>query len=279
MDRKSGDRLLKGVLLSGLLLALLLSAGCVRKPEDVLVRSKSKEIVASRLDEKVLMLATENYIPYSFEENGEVRGIGVELVREGLRRLGYTAELSVLPWTRALQMTQDGDVDGIFCAFYSEDRAVYLKYMEEPLAYEAQMLYALPGNPVAFDGTMASLKPYRIGILQDYYYGEAFEAAVEAGELKVERVTDIPTNIHKLLEGRIDVMVDHRYSMGYYLKRLGVTDEIAELPVPFREPAPLYLAFTKKRFIDRSLIEALDQAIRDMKKDGTYEEIVDSYLR
>lgn len=279
MDRKSGDRLLKGVLLSGLLLALLLSAGCVRKPEDVLVRSKSKEIVASRLDEKVLMLATDNYIPYSFEENEEVRGIGVELVREGLRRLGYTAELSVLPWTRALQMTQDGDVDGIFCAFYSEDRAVYLQYLKEPLAYEAQMLYALPGNNIAFDGTVASLKPYRIGILQDYYYGEAFEAAVEAGELQVERVTDIPTNIHKLQEGRIDVMVDHRYSMRYYLKRLGVTEEITELPVPFREPAPLYLAFTKKRFIDPSLIEALDQALRDMKKDGTYEEIVDAYLR
>lgn len=238
MDRKSGDRLLKGVLLSGLLLALLLSAGCVRKPEDVLVRSKSKEIVASRLDEKVLMLATDNYIPYSFEENEEVRGIGVELVREGLRRLGYTAELSVLPWTRALQMTQDGDVDGIFCAFYSEDRAVYLQYLKEPLAYEAQMLYALPGNNIAFDGTVASLKPYRIGILQDYYYGEAFEAAVEAGELQVERVTDIPTNIHKLQEGRIDVMVDHRYSMRYYLKRLGVTEEITELPVPFGSRHP-----------------------------------------
>lgn len=274
---KTNRRPLRRLFLVPLLLAALLSAGCVQKPADILIKPQSKPITGSRMDEKVIQLVTENYVPYSFEENGHIRGIAVDMVNEACSRIGYTADTQVRPWTRALQMAEDGDVDGIFCAFYSDERAVFLQYMEEPLVYESQMLYALPGHSVRFDGTMASLKDSRVGILQDYFYGEAFEDAVMEHQLTVERVTDIPTNILKLLDGRIDVMVDHRFSIRYYLKKMAVTAEVVELPVPFREPAPLYLAFVKKRFIDADLIAALNAELIKMKQDGTYDRIVSEY--
>lgn len=256
-----------------------LVSGCVRKPDDVLIKPRSKQIVESKLDEKVIILVTENYIPYGFEENGIIKGIAVDVLNEAFARQGYGIELKMFPWTRGLQMVEDGDTDGIFCAFYSEERAIYMQYLNEPIAYEAQYVYTLKDSPVNFDGTLDSLKPYRIGVIQDWFYGGDFERAVKARTLNVEKVTDLPINLQKLMDGRIDAIVNPRFSTLYYLKQMNIQDKVIEQSVPFREPSGLYLAFTKKRFVDQELIRKIDEELMQMKIDGTYQKIVDTYIR
>ncbi len=257
----------------------MLSLGCVRKPPDVLVKPQSRQLVESKLDKKIVQLVTESYIPYGYEENGAVKGVAVDVVNEAFRRIGYTVELKMLPWTRSLQMVEDGDTDGIFCAFYSDERAVFMDYLKEPLAYEAQYCYTLKDSPVAFDGTLESLKPYRIGVIQDWYYGDAFDEALKNGAFHVESVTDLSINIQKLLDGRIDVIVNPRLSTLYYLKQMKIQDRVVEQAVPFREPTALYLGFTKKRLVDPALRRDLEAELAEMKADGTYQEIVDQYIR
>lgn len=271
----------RGLGLAVLILCLVSTAavGCVKKPADVLIEAQPKQTVESKLDQKIVQLVTESYIPYAFEENRVIKGLAVDVVSEAFKRQGYTVELQMLPWTRALQMVQDGDADGIFCAFYSEERGEYLQYLDEPLAYEAQFVYTPKGSPVKFDGTIESLKPYRIGMIQDYFFGAEFENAKKSGELKVEEVTDLPTDIQKLLEGRIDAMVDHHLSTLYYLKKMGVQDKVIEQPTPLREPEGLYLCFSKKRNVDPELIRKIDEELVKMKGDGSYKEIINRYTQ
>lgn len=272
-------KIMAGLLVSLITMTLFLTAGCVKKPEDVLIKPKPKQLVESKLDQKIIQLVTENYIPYGFEENGVIKGIAVDMVTEAFKRQGYTVELQILPWTRALQMVQDGDTDGIFCAFYSEERAVYMQYLKEPISTEAQYVYTLKDSPVKFDGTLESLKTYRIGVLQDWFYGDDFNEAVKAESLNVEMVTDLPINIQKLLDGRIDVMINPHLSTLYYLKQMNAQEQVVEQPVAFREPTGLYLCFTKKRFVNQELIQKIDEEIVRMKTDGTYQTIVDQYTR
>lgn len=262
-----------------LMTVAVMSLGCVRKPPDVLVKPQSRQLVESKLDKKIIQLVTESYIPYGYEENGLVKGVAVDVVTEAFRRIGYNVELKMLPWTRALQMVEDGDTDGIFCAFYSDERAIFMDYLQEPLAYEAQYCYTLKDSSVVFDGTLDSLKPYRIGVIQDWYYGAAFDEAVKSGDFAVERVTDLSVNIQKLLDGRIDVIVNPRLSTLYYLKQMKIQDRVVEQTVPFREPTALYLGFTKKRFLDPALVRDIDTELAEMKADGTYQRIVDQYIR
>ena len=258
---------------------LLIASGCVTRPENVLIESQPKQMVESKLEQKIVQLVTESYIPYAFEENHQIKGLAVDVVTEAFRRQGYAVELKMLPWTRALQMVQDGDADGIFCAYYSEEREKYLHYLEEPLAYEAQFVYTLKNSPVEFDGTLKSLEPYRLGMLQDYYFGPEFEEARKNGLIRVEEVTDLPTNIQKLLERRIDAMVDHHLSTLYYLKNMAVQDQIIEQPTPLREPEGLYLCFSRKREIDPALMESIDQELVKMKEDGSCQAILDKYTQ
>lgn len=47
-----------------------------------------------------LQLYTEEYPPVSFSANGRAEGMASELVRELLKRLGESGEISVVPWAR-----------------------------------------------------------------------------------------------------------------------------------------------------------------------------------
>lgn len=273
-----GSRAVLGILCLSAVMVMM-ATGCVKKPDDVLIESQPKQTVESELDQKIVQLVTESYIPYAFEENRVIKGLAVDVVTEAFRRQGYTVDLQILPWTRALQMVQDGDTDGIFCAFYSEDRAVYMQYLKEPIADEAQFVYTLKDSPVKFDGTIDSLKPYRIGMVQDYFFGAEFDSVRKSGELKVEAVTDLPSDIQKLLEGRIDAMVDHHLSTLYYLKKMGVQDKVIEQATPLRKPEGLYLCFSKSRNIDQDLVRRIDEELVKMKSDGSYQKIIDHYTQ
>lgn len=274
----SGIRRVSCVLLLTIAMAVLLS-GCIKKVEDVTVNNEVEAVQPFKVGDGVVRLVTEVYVPYSFEERGQVVGVGTDVVKEVFRRLGMKTEIQVLPWTRALQMTYDGEADGIFCAFYSEDRARYLDYPHEALAYESQLVFTKEGATIAFDGTLDSLAPYTIGVMQDYFYGDEFDRRRLAGTLDVQSVTDMQTNIRKLLDGRIDVLIDHRLSNQYYLKQMGLSGGVEEQTVLFREPAGLYLAFSKKRQVDPDFINRINEEIKKMKDDGTYQEIVDRYTK
>jgi polar amino acid transport system substrate-binding protein len=268
--------------ISMILLTMIVSIflwGCVKKPSDVTIASEIDINNASKLDQKIIQLITENYIPYQFKENGITKGIAVEVVKVIFERLGYTVELTLLPWTRALQMVQDGQTDGIFSAYFSVERSAYMDYMKEPLAYDEQYVYTLADSKIVFDGSLDSLEPYRIGVLQDWFYGEDFATRVKDGSLMVETVTDLPINIQKLLDGRIDAIINPQINTSYYLKQLNLQEEIVQQPAPFRKPAGLFLAFTKSRGIDPNLRKSVDEELLKMKADGTYQEIVDRYTK
>lgn len=260
-----------------ILLAIVIS-GCIRRPADILIADEASKI--EEVDGKVVInLVTEDYPPYGFIENGELTGIAVELVKELFKRVDVPVEINLLPWTRALKMAELGEADGIFTTFFSAERAEYLQYVKEPLAFEAQYIYYRASDKLDLGDSITSLSKYKIGIVQDYFLGDVFEKAKAEGVLRVEENTDLETNIQKLLDGKIDIMIDHHYSTMYRLKRLGLLEKIKESPKPFRNPESLHLCFSRKGKVEADLIERIQEALVDMKKDGTYQSIVDSYVK
>lgn len=262
----------------GLIAFTLLMGGCLQRPPDVLI--PDGENTENKVDGKtVIHLVTEDYPPYGFVEDGKLTGIAVDLVEVLFERIDQPIEVTLLPWTRALKMTELGEADGIFTTFYSDERAQYLDYVKEPLAYEAQYIYHLATTDMTFRDSITGLSGYRIGIVQDYYLGEAFEKAKSEGVLQVEENTDIETNIQKLLDKKIDIMIDHRNSTLFRLKKLGLTEKIKESANPFRKPESLHLCFSKKSKVDETMMLRIEEELKAMKKDGTYQNIIDSYVK
>lgn len=262
-----------------LLLSLAIFAGaCVHKPQDTLY-TPDKPSTPTTVAEKTILLSSDEYIPYEFMQNGILKGIATDTVNAVFKQLGFHTDIKTSPWVRTVELAKNGEVDGIFSAFHSTEREEYLIYTKEPIAYATQTFYILKGNNFKYDGTIESLTPYRIGILRAFSYGDEFDQAVTEGTLNVSIGEDFVSNIDKLVSGRIDVFIENKYAAEYYIKSKNLQDQVVPYKKNLIELRPLYLCFSKRRNLDPELIQDFDVVLKQMKADGSYQKIVDEYIK
>ncbi|WP_346353069.1 substrate-binding periplasmic protein [Azotosporobacter soli] len=225
---------------------------------------------------KNLTLVCDVYPPYEYEANGEAVGLSVEIVREGLRRAGYTATITIYPWARALKMIESGDVDAIFTVWKTPEREAFIDY-SQAIATDRQLITVKKESAITFDGDLSKLSQYRIGVINGFSYGAPFDAAVKEGTIKVEEAVEVENNIEKLLSDRIDIYVEGEYVILHELKKAGKMYRVKSLRPAVNE-TDVYLGFAKKRELG-AVRDKFDAALAEMKKDGTQQRIIDSYTR
>ncbi len=222
-------------------------------------------------------ILTFEYAPYSYTAgNGEVKGSAVDVVREAFRRTGHTARIKVVPFARALVMLKDGLADGFFTAYKNPEREVYADFSREVVMPQVQVLFVNSKSTIEFDGDLAKLGAYRFGAVTDMSYGSVFDAAVNNKAIsKIERVTTQAANFRKLAVNRVDVVPCNRDIGLYEISELKLQGKIKYL-TPSVQSIPSYIAYSKLRNLG-DLRDKLDEALRDMKSDGTHQRIVEQY--
>jgi len=204
------------------------------------------------------------------------KGLTVAILAEASRRAGYDATFTFHPWKRAMEEVAVGEFDALFSAYYPEERAspyaLSIPYLHGPLVFCVKA-----GSPVAYDGTLESLKPYRIGVVSGYVNTKQFD---EAEFLTKDPAGSDLQNLKKLLGGRVDVIVIDKY-VAIQLLKTNATVEAGLSDVRFLDPPlenkPLYAMFSKRRQGYQVKLEALDGALRSMQQDGTVKEILSRY--
>ncbi len=68
------------------------------------------------------------WYPFTFVENGQPRGIHIDLVKKALTNLDHEIKFFPKPWKRCLQDAKDGKYDAVVSASYKVERAKYLIY-------------------------------------------------------------------------------------------------------------------------------------------------------
>jgi polar amino acid transport system substrate-binding protein len=84
---------------------------------------------------ETLTFVSTEFPPYVIKHGDEISGFDVDLVRELCKKLGFEAEFTIVPWTRALEYVKAG-VDGILAPAWSEDRAQCMYFTEQPIRHE-----------------------------------------------------------------------------------------------------------------------------------------------
>lgn len=221
------------------------------------------------------IVGEENYAPISFEQNGEVKGISPDIIREAFKRIGYDASLQVLPWKRAQEMVKNGDADALFSPYKNAEREQIYSFPSVPLMEEQNVFMVRKDSEIKFDGDVTKLSKYTIGTVDGYI---AFKEYVDKGQAKVDYSGNMEQAIDKMLNNRgVDLVYNTNYIMYDTLKKMGKLDQVKELK-PAVVVNPSYLAFTKKRDFSE-LIQKFEKALTDMKADGTYQGIIDRYTK
>jgi polar amino acid transport system substrate-binding protein len=180
--------------------------------------------------------------PMSWERQGRLHGVCVEVARRAFAAAGWTLDVSAVgPWSRCQALVERGQVDAMVCAFDTPARRQYAVAAEPALAANEIALFVRRDSPVRFDG-WADLTGLRIGVGNGVSLGAAVDQQL-ARHAQVDNALNEELNLRKLLLGRLDAIATAREA-GEQLLAVGCEREVRALPRSLGV-APLYLQVSR----------------------------------
>lgn len=207
------------------------------------------------------VFADDQYAPIAHLQDGQPRGHLVELLRRAEVLTGDHYDFELLTWKRAFELAKRGD-GGLLGISYTPERSQWFDY-SQPLFDDDIRIVVRKGKEFAFE-RLEDLQGKRLSVATGASYGEALDKAVTAGQIQLERDTEVPVRLRKLLSGRVDAMLWGNGALGFeaLLKahpNLLKDGDLVLLPTPMLRD-PLHLAFAKS-MNQRAAIERLDKAL------------------
>lgn len=221
---------------------------------------------------KKVVIAATDWAPYSGSDllNG---GFLSEIAITAFAKVGYTPELKILPWKRALSEAQEGVYEALIGASYTEERAaffIYPKYAWDNYTF----FFSKKGRKWQYK-TPEDLCPAKIGLFMGSFYVKRFSAIPC---LKSEEIPTIRQSIRMLLSGRLDLFLDSKDAVDYYLqKEFSDQKNDIEPVLPHFELDKLYIVISKKIPQSEQIAADFDRGIEMIKSDGSYAEILEKH--
>jgi len=229
-----------------------------------------------------LRVGWEPYAPYTFaDENGKATGADIDLIAALADEIGCTTVPVELPWARILKELEQGTLDvststsqtpereawGLFSETYREAQVAIYVRSDEAARYDLKSLADVPTQEM------------RLGVIVDYYYGDAVAAEVSKPEVVawIDGAPDYQTNIRKLVNGRIDgFLAEDVGVMETELARMGVSDRVERYPLRI-QGENLHFMFSRET-IEPDLVARVDATLAQMRADGRLDAILTQYL-
>ncbi len=195
-----------------------------------------------------LRVATFNYPPFQYEDQGKVKGIAVDIVKELFKRLNQPIKIDFYPFPRAVKNLKAGESDVIFTFYHKKGRESFADYTKEPLVNQTISLFVHEDSPIVFDGDLSKLNQYKFGLVK-FSYGSIFDAAVDKKLIThVEYVSKMDLNMKKFLRRRFDMLPSDRWVAYYYYSKSNLEEDkpikLKELKPPIQS-FPAYMGFSK----------------------------------
>lgn len=209
--------------------------------------------------------------------NGQIRGFNVDVAREALKRMGYFADIRLVPWNRALAMVHSGEADGIIDVAFTPKRAKFLRYPLTPINEERYYAFQRAGSDIRLHPDLSDAGELRVGLLTGAAYGPRLTRLLEEGVFAhVERTVVPAQNLLKLLNDRMDVIIEQKRHLQKLAEKLGVTDRIKPV-LSRRDGKPLlvgvsrtYLAFSRRK-ASVDLLKNCNMHLEEMRDEGFLE--------
>lgn len=217
-------------------------------------------------------IVSENWPPFIYSEQGEIKGADKEITDYVLSQLGYQATWDLMPWRRVLRDVATGAADAILDIAPHENYQDSYLFTGEPLSSHETVLFYDLRRPFAFND-LSDLNELVIGVSPGYLYNNAEFIHSEA--FFRESAPSFEANFQKLLRGRVDMVAMSR-PVGLYTSRaMGIENQIGFHSNPLSR-RDFYLAFHRgEKWLELS--EQFSEALRQFKTTDRYREILHKY--
>jgi len=247
------------------------------------------EIYANATQE-VTILADDSYPPYSFIENGKVKGIYVDIVKEAAKLLAplYKVNVVAYPWKRALHEIKKGTAFAIIPPYrHIQQRPYIWPYSVQIMKEEVIAFCNKEINLLEHINTKSSQRKYpiTIGVNAGYLLlNEELEQAKKENKIIIAENKSTQSNIMKLYTKRIDCYLNDKYSTYNEFskmrqKRKVNFDNIKEALLVMTQTGHIgYTDASTHTFLFKNdFILRMDEALSILKSSDTYQKIIDTY--
>lgn len=237
--------------------------------------------------EKVVLIGDEDYAPYTFVENGQLKGMYVELLNKAAELLkpAYDVELSPRPWKRGLAELESGESFALFPPGLKKERG-YISPYSVPLYRETVVLFCnadvmkTPRKKFPDDFTGLT-----VGVNSGFLLSALLIDASKAGKVTLAETKGNESNLKKLAAKRVSCYASDRGAAFYTVKKLRVSNpdmkdfKLQEAVELTGEDTFIGYSVNNNPKYKADFIEKMNKALATIRNNGTAAKIEDSYLK
>jgi len=165
---------------------------------------------------------------YERGQEGDIVGLGPEIVRTIAGRLGYKARFELYPWARAQAVLAQGKADILVGPYKTMERGQVMSFSRLPFYQDQIVFYARSGTPIDWHGDFTVLTDRRIVILNGWAYGPSFERARPMLRLSV--ANSVESGLRMVAHQHVQLFASNRRNTEPVLGRIGLAGQVVMLP-------------------------------------------------
>lgn len=221
--------------------------------------------------------AWDEFIPYSYEKKGDVKGIDIDFLLSIMNMSGFSVKLSKSGWGQSLQAIESGGVDVLPGATFTDERSQY-SYFTAPYRVESNAILIRKNPRVSIrfitpSGFIEEVQKtgFKLGVIEGYAFPEPVisEYVKKTNLLKKSSSKEL---VNDLISGKIDGFITDSNEARKILS--SNSNDIASIPTNMKTQIRLMLA--KKNFTKKE-VEQINQNISKFTKSKLYLDILKSY--
>lgn len=219
-------------------------------------------------------IVTEQYPPFNYEQEGIVGGVSTEILKEVLKELSIETEINVMRWSSAYRRAQRRPNVLIYSIGRTPEREDDFHWIGVVAPFDIYF-YSLSKRTDIIINNINDLKKYTIGVVRNDMRHQYLN---EIGGFKIITYRGTLDIFDALIEEKIDLMpvaelnfpyiVEHANNYMKNFKKVFFLEELSK--------DGLYMAFSKNT--DLNIVEDFKKALKKIKEDGLYEEIIRKYI-
>jgi polar amino acid transport system substrate-binding protein len=228
---------------------------------------------------ETVTLVADEWPPFNATPNTSEEGVLVDVARAVFEENGIKVSYKLIPWRRAVELTRAGTHHGLIGA--SKTDAPDFIFPSEELSRNVISFYVRKDSLWVFH-KKSDIERVSLGVIAGYDYRQWLLDYIEAHKNdphKIQVMTGhqpLQRNILKLLNNRIDAIVDNEAVILHVARRMGVINRI-KLAGHGSEIAYIYIAFSPKRADSQRYARMLSEGVVQLRRTGQLAVILSKY--
>jgi polar amino acid transport system substrate-binding protein len=226
---------------------------------------------------QTLEIATEEFPPFNFTQDGEIAGLNTKVVEEMCRRAGINYQITSYPWSRAYNLVLEKPGTAIYTMSRRANREDLFRWVG-PIITSKSYLYRLAGNDDVKVKNLEDAKKYQVAVVQDdvrysYLVDNNFDRETN---LTVLRKYELGWEM--LLRGRVDIWAMPDQVARQLLDGKNVPRNMIEPVFLLKEVSSALYHVGLHLSTSDEIVDRLQKALDEMKSDNTFQQIADGKI-